>query len=380
MTAPAGAARARVTPVTAALAVLAFSLYALVGAPGARAMGSLPACRYDDVLTTPRGYGDWPVTLVDTILRVPSSYVPPDLVPVTDAGIAGTGRTIRAVAIDDLRAMAAAARVAGAPIGVESGYRSYAEQRRLFDDWVASAGNDATLERAARPGHSEHQLGLAIDFRSVPRSAPHAQQDWATTPAGAWMASHAWEYGWLSSYPAGASGASCYTYEPWHFRYVGRELAARIHAAHVTVREYLWTNYTTTVLPMVGLPVPVFQAMTPRGVEPADPVSAVAPIPLAAANPIGRAAATSPPAARPAIGTSSPPGIGADVTPGIGADASVDPGPDISGDAAPAGGVDAGLAVVAGALAISLAALSGAWIAGRRQRGGGPGEPRGPGR
>src|SRR5437773_9749188 len=68
-----------------------------------RAASPLPACRYDDVLTTPRKYVDWGITLVDPILRIPSTYAPPDLVPVGDASIGGIG-AVREVAVADLKA------------------------------------------------------------------------------------------------------------------------------------------------------------------------------------------------------------------------------------------------------------------------------------
>jgi D-alanyl-D-alanine carboxypeptidase len=242
------AAPARLASVAAALALLATLIFRpALGSVGARAMGPLPACRYDDILTTPRTYADWPITLVDTILRVPVGYVPPDLVPASRAGIAGGGK-VRAVMIDDLRAVAQAAGAAGNRIGVESAYRSYAEQEEVFDSWVKRYGYDEALMVPARPGHSEHQLGLAIDFRTDP-SGGASDGPWGSTPAGKWMKAHAWEYGFVTSYPKGTSALTCYEDEPWHFRYVGRELAALIHASGLTPREYLWAAYTTTVVP-----------------------------------------------------------------------------------------------------------------------------------
>src|SRR5690242_6209148 len=74
-----------------ALVVLAGAATSFSPSP-ARGMGALPGCRYDDIMTTPRGYDDWATTLVDTILRIPKSYVPPDLVSVSQAGIAGHGK------------------------------------------------------------------------------------------------------------------------------------------------------------------------------------------------------------------------------------------------------------------------------------------------
>src|SRR4051794_30076112 len=86
-----------------ALVVLAVARPAL-NPSEVRGVGPLPACRYDDIMTAPRGYADWSTTLVDTILRVPRSYVPPDLVSVSQAGIAGHGK-VRAGMIDDLGGM-----------------------------------------------------------------------------------------------------------------------------------------------------------------------------------------------------------------------------------------------------------------------------------
>lgn len=217
------------------------------GGAGARAMGPLPACRYDDILTSPRGYDDWAITLVDTILRVPKSYAPPDLVRVVDVGVPGRGK-VRQVIAADLVAMSEAAAAAGAPIGIQSAYRSYDEQKQVFAYWVSVHGYERALQLSARPGHSEHQLGITIDVRSDPPEDT-LSGSWGATPAGTWMRRHAWEYGFVMSYPKGRMSRTCYDYEPWHFRYVGRELAAEIRASGLTLREYLWANYTTTVVP-----------------------------------------------------------------------------------------------------------------------------------
>jgi D-alanyl-D-alanine carboxypeptidase len=245
----------------------------LVAPSTVQAMGPLPACRYDDLLTTPRLYTDWSVTLVDTILRVTRSYVPPDLVSVSQAGIAGNGK-VRALVIEDLKALGEAAAAAGNAIAVQSAYRSYAKQEQVFDDWVAAFGYRRALEISARPGHSEHQLGLAIDFRSDPGGSPF-EGDWGTTPAGKWMKAHGWEYGFVLSYPKGKMSLTCYDFEPWHYRYVGRDMAAMIHASGQTPREYLWANYTTTVVP----------APTPKPGATAAPPTIPIPTPTAAPTP-----------------------------------------------------------------------------------------------
>ena len=244
---------------------------------GIRAMGPLPACRYADIETAPHSYQDWPITLVDPILRIPSTYAPPDLVSTKQAGLAGGG-SIRKIAITDLKAMAAAARKAGSPIAVQSAYRSYAQQKTTFQGWVNSLGYDAALKVSARPGHSEHQLGLAIDFKSDAGGPPWNGTDWAKSPAGSWMLAHAWTFGWVLSYPRDAFDSVCYSYEPWHYRYVGRSLAKKIHDSGLTVRAYLWAHYTTAVVPAVA---PASPPATPGS----SPLPSDSPTPSASAAP-----------------------------------------------------------------------------------------------
>ena len=144
----------------------------------------------------------------------------------------------------DLRKMAAAARDAGAAIAVQSAYRSYQGQVTTFAGWVAQSNEEQARKVSARPGHSEHQLGTALDLRSADDTTPPwSLDDFATTPAGAWLHDHAWEYGFVMSYPRGEADETCYAYEPWHYRYVGREVAAAIHDSGETPRRYLWETY-----------------------------------------------------------------------------------------------------------------------------------------
>ena len=194
---------------------------------------ALPACSYADVLTARRAYTYWATTLLDATYRLPSVYYPSDLVP---TGLRGGG-SIRQLAQADLRAMDKAARAAGARFAVSSAFRSFARQATLFKDRVAAAGKAAALRTVARTGHSEHQLGTAIDFRSYDGRTP-----FATTTAGIWMKANAWKFGWVMSYPSGKSAVTCYGYEPWHYRYVGRAEAADVHRSGLTLREWLWMH------------------------------------------------------------------------------------------------------------------------------------------
>jgi zinc D-Ala-D-Ala carboxypeptidase len=203
----------------------------------------LPACRYDDALTRYTQYSDWNRTLLDTIYRIPRSYVPPGLSSTRNAGIGGSG-SVRRLLMADLRAMAAAARSANAGIRVISAYRSYATQQSVYRREVERVGVQRARLGVARPGHSEHQLGTTIDFGSAKSSRDSWEySDWAQTRAGAWMKQNAWRFGFVMSYPKNKRGATCYQYEPWHYRYVGREMAAQVRASGLTLREYLWRQF-----------------------------------------------------------------------------------------------------------------------------------------
>jgi D-alanyl-D-alanine carboxypeptidase len=200
----------------------------------------LPSCSYTDEATPLAGYDDWALTLLDTRYAVASSYKPPDLVSTKSAGL-NNGYLVRAVMVPDLKAMVRAAAAAGAPLAVISAYRSYRTQSSTFWKWVRVLGAKVAPLSSARPGHSEHQLGLAIDFKARGGAIPWAYYNWARdTKAGRWMAANAWKYGFVMSYPVGKTKLTCYGFEPWHFRYVGVEAAAQIRASGLTVREWLW--------------------------------------------------------------------------------------------------------------------------------------------
>ena len=269
---------------------------ALAGPATVLGMGPLPACRYDDILTAPRAYADWSITLVDTILRVPRDYIPPDLTPVSSAGIGGSG-SIRAVAVDDLHAMTVAAAAAGNPIAVQSAYRSYEMQETVFQGYVDKYGLKQARLISARPGHSEHQLGLAIDFKSAGGGSPFVG-DWGLSPAGIWMRAHAWQYGFALSYPKGMKAKTCYAYESWHYRYLGRDLAAAVHASGLTTREYLWKHFTTAIVPTGATASPGASA-TPTRAPSLEPSAA----PSAVPSPDGSASASEPPASSEASAT-----------------------------------------------------------------------------
>ncbi len=281
---------------------------ALLAAPGAEpppvnAVGPLPDCRLDDIFTEPRDYDDWRITQVDWILSVGRAYKPPDRVSIYNAGVTGGGQ-VREVAFDDLKDMATAARRAGVPLGSVSAYRGYKQQVELFNGYVRSYGFDEAVTFSARPGHSEHQLGLVIDFAAAGTTTFVNE----STPTGAWLAKNAWKYGWLMSYPKGKADVVCYGYEPWHYRYVGRELAKEIHDSGLTIREYLWANFTQVDPACVALPAPKLQTTgKPRSCAFPEPIASDAPSaapgsaqPAASPDPSAAPGASGGPASSPA--------------------------------------------------------------------------------
>jgi D-alanyl-D-alanine carboxypeptidase len=203
-------------------------------APG----GALPECRFANAPAKHAGYKRWATTLVDTTYGLRSGYRPPDLVPVGLAGMPGNGM-VRAMLVPDLRAMAHAARKAGAPLTVRSAYRSAALQRAVFAGWVAVSGQSEALRFSARAGHSEHQLGTTLDLGAEGGLAPW-EQHFSRTKQGHWIATRAWKFGFVVSYPPGARIRTCYSAEAWHVRYVGREEARAVHDSGLPLREWLW--------------------------------------------------------------------------------------------------------------------------------------------
>jgi D-alanyl-D-alanine carboxypeptidase len=180
------------------------------------------------------------LTLLDRSYALDDSFVPSDLVPAAQAGIGGSSGTklVRARVIEDLAALYAAASDAGLELMIESGYRSWASQAATFDSWAARIGHAAALVRSARPGHSEHQLGTAVDVTSPGWGGRFG--DWGReTAEGAWMAAHAWEFGFVMSYPAGSEDVTCFGYEPWHYRWIGRAAAAEHRASGMGLRQFL---------------------------------------------------------------------------------------------------------------------------------------------
>ena len=246
-------------------------------------VSALPSCRIGDTLTKHRKYTDWHRSLLDTYYMLPSSYAPSGKTNTSAAGLTA-GFYVRSHVIPDLKAMASAARGAGARLAVQSAYRSYANQKATFDYWVRVDGYATAIKESARAGHSEHQLGTTLDFRSYSGGAPWNYSDWATTKAGAWLKANAWKYGFIMTYPKGKTSVTCYAYEPWHYRYVGKDVAAKVRASGLTLREYLWKQQTTPAPTPTPTPTPQ-PSLTPTPSATPTPTPAPSPTPTPTPTP-----------------------------------------------------------------------------------------------
>jgi D-alanyl-D-alanine carboxypeptidase len=165
---------------------------------------------------------------------VPADYVPADLVPIE--GVTNTnGQPLRAEAATALTAMAADAARVGVQLVVASGYRSYDSQAALYASYVARDGQAAADTYSARPGFSEHQTGLAVDFQDP--AGCTLELCFADTPSGKWLKVNAYRFGFVLRYPEGQTPVTGYMFEPWHFRYVGPALALAILRSDATTLE-----------------------------------------------------------------------------------------------------------------------------------------------
>ena len=121
----------------------------------------------------------------------------------------------------------------GISLKIISGFRSYHSQNSIYNNYVARDGKKEADTYSARPGHSEHQTGLAIDVNSL-------MFDFGETKEGKWLQNHAHQYGFIIRYPEGKEAITGYRYEPWHLRYVG-ELSKELYndGNWITLEEYL---------------------------------------------------------------------------------------------------------------------------------------------
>ncbi len=125
----------------------------------------------------------------------------------------------------------------GYDIKAESTYRDYDYQEKLYSNYVKEYGKDYADKCSARPGHSEHQTGLAVDVRG----SVSDYNDFEKTKEFIWMRDNAYQYGFILRYPQDKEHITGFKYEPWHYRYIG-EYAKDVYQKKLTLEEYLKTR------------------------------------------------------------------------------------------------------------------------------------------
>ena len=195
---------------------------------------------------TPEPYADkpnidissWEYTLVNKDNPLPADFAP-ELTAIEN------GQYFDSRAADALNEFAAAAKAEGLSVYITSSYRNYATQESPFNNkvnqYISSEGSvEAATEKAktivAYPGTSEHQLGLACDI--VDKYYQYKNESLESTELSIWMAAHSAEYGFILRYPKNKTDITGVMFEPWHFRYVGKEAAAYITEKGLTLEEF----------------------------------------------------------------------------------------------------------------------------------------------
>jgi D-alanyl-D-alanine carboxypeptidase len=171
--------------------------------------------------------------LVDKQHGLPARYEPDDLVELRGGSytILDRGMYLRRSAALALEELAAAAKADGVTLMASSAYRPYSHQERTYARNVREMGQREADRASARPGHSQHQLGLVVDFGSITDA-------FADTRAGRWILVNASRFGWSLSFPNGYENITGYKWESWHYRYVGTNLTHFIDTWFGGIQQY----------------------------------------------------------------------------------------------------------------------------------------------
>lgn len=188
--------------------------------------------------------GDSLLTVIDKEYGLAYDYEPADLVGIAEYDLLYINgeKKLRLEVMDDLQKMIEESKTLGYEFYITSGYRSYQNQIDLNNFIVQRDGIKFAAKSVARPGHSEHQLGTAIDFTSGDVINGRIK-NFGSTPESTWLAENAYKYGFVLSYPKGSEESTGYKYEPWHYRYVGIQTAQEIYESGKIPIEYLKEVY-----------------------------------------------------------------------------------------------------------------------------------------
>jgi zinc D-Ala-D-Ala carboxypeptidase len=178
--------------------------------------------------------------IVNKQRKLPDGYEPTDLVEPNVDFYAEEGdpkRLIRKVAATALEELFQTAETEGLDLVAVSGYRSYDRQKVIYENNVATNGQEHADKYSAKPGTSEHQTGLTMDVASAALVSV-LEPSFIQTDEGKWLADNAHRFGFVIRYPEGKEAITGYSYEPWHIRYVGKDVAKEVYEANLTLEEF----------------------------------------------------------------------------------------------------------------------------------------------
>lgn len=174
--------------------------------------------------------------LVNKKHALPEDYVPSDLVK-PNVHCMKDSIELKEEAALAIEEMFNAAEEAGYSLSIGSAYRSYNYQKNLYNNYVKRDGEEAANRYSAKPGQSEHQTGLAVDLARKDGYC-YLSGCFEETDEGKWLNENAYNYGFILRYPEGKEEITGYIFEPWHYRYVGKEEALKIYQSGLTIEEY----------------------------------------------------------------------------------------------------------------------------------------------
>jgi D-alanyl-D-alanine carboxypeptidase len=181
--------------------------------------------------------------LVNKKRSLPADYIPNDLidVEVLHKVEKPESKMLRKEASDALTQLFQDAKTNGFEFWAVSGYRSFNRQVYLFNNYAKNHGEEEANRFSARPGQSEHQTGLTMDV-SIVSLDYELVEELGETPEGKWLADNAHKFGFIIRYPKGTEHITGYQYEPWHIRYLGKDLASKVFESKLTYDEYCENN------------------------------------------------------------------------------------------------------------------------------------------
>ena len=174
------------------------------------------------------------LVLVNKNNQLKSNYIPNDLESIS-LKYSNADKYLRSVARTQFEKLSNDASNLGYRIVAVSAFRDYNYQNELFNYYVKEKGLDYALDCSAKPGHSEHQTGLAVDVEGSNKD----YDNFIDSKEYNWMKDNAHKYGFILRYPKGKEHITGFKFEPWHYRYVGVNLATYLYHNNLTLEEYL---------------------------------------------------------------------------------------------------------------------------------------------